>query len=348
MSSSEVLVHIIRGPLVESRHRGAIAVADAGGALLRAVGDAEAATFARSAAKPIQAIPVIESGAADAFGFTPEEIALVCASHNGEERHIEAVRSMLGKIGLGDSALLCGPHAPYHQASADRLKARGEPFSCLHNNCSGKHAGMLALAQRLHAPLETYLHLDHPVQQRMVEIVSDMSGLPRERLSFGTDGCGVPVFGMPLMHLAAMYARLGAFGQAARSRGHVGGNGVRAAGRHGQACRRILDAVAQHPYFLAGSGRFDTRLIEVTNGRIIGKMGAEGVFALTVPSEGIGLAVKIEDGAQRALYPVVAEALSQLGLLQAAEAEALEPFRHPEIRNWQGTVVGRIIPVFRF
>lgn len=339
MPSSEILVHISRGPLIECMHRGSIAVALADGTLTHAAGNAETVTFARSSAKPIQAIPVIESGAASAFGFTEQEIALICASHNGEPRHIETVRSMLGKIGLSDQALLCGPHEPYHKPSADRMKERGEPFSCLHNNCSGKHAGMLALALRLHAPIDSYLQLNHPVQQRMVETICQMSGLSRDRLYIGVDGCGVPVFGMPLTYLAGMYARFGAYAAKGKDA---------AAGQRGQACRLILDAISRHPFFLAGSDRFDTRLIEATQGRIIGKMGAEGVFALTVPSLGLGLAVKIEDGAQRALYPVVTEALLQLGLLTSAEAELLEPFRRPEIRNWQGTVVGNITPVFHF
>lgn len=338
MSLPEVLVECSRGPLVESMHRGSIAVVNAAGKVLHAVGRPETVTFARSSAKPIQAIPVIESGAADVYDFTEEQIALLCASHNGEERHVHAVQAMLEQIGLNEACLLCGAHEPYHKASADYLKEHGVACTCLHNNCSGKHTGMLALCRRLEAPLETYLELEHPVQQKMVETISQMSGLAREELHFGIDGCGVPVFGMPLSRLAVMYARFGGYAQEAlRS----------SAGLREKACRRIIDAIGRQPFFLAGSGRFDTRLIEATQGRIIGKMGAEGVFALTVPSEGIGLALKIEDGAQRALYPVVVEALTQLGLLNESEAAALEPFRNPEIRNWQGTLVGKVTPVFR-
>lgn len=333
MAESEILVEVIRGPLKESMHRGHIAVTNKQGEVLFSAGNPYYVTFARSTMKPIQAIPVLEAGAVEAFAFQPEEIVLMCASHNGEKPHIEAVRTMLDKLRLDICTLQCGPHEPYHKPSADWMKQQGIAPSSLYNNCSGKHAGMLALAKLLGSPVETYMELSHPVQQRMLAVVSAMSGVAEKDLAVGTDGCGVPVFGLSLAALATAFARLG---------GTDGENPVRA-----RACRQIVEAIRQHPFFLAGSGRFDTRLIEVTGGRVIGKMGAEGVFAVAVPDRDIGLAVKIEDGSQRGLYPAAAEALRQLGLLSDAEYSALADVLQPALRNWKGTAVGEIKPVFQ-
>lgn len=335
MHNSEILLHVTRGSLVESLHRGHLAVADASGGIKSAAGDPEAFIFARSSMKPIQALPVLESGAADAYGFTEEEIAILAASHNGEEFHTATVASMLGKLGLAANCLLCGPHAPYHGASAAKLAQSGLSPSELHNNCSGKHAGMLALSLRLGADIGTYMDREHPVQKRMLETVSKLSGYPAERIALGTDGCGVPVFGLPLNRLAAAYAQLGVLSRARDD------SGLSA------AARRIVAAIRAYPAQLAGTGRYDTRLIQVTQGRVIGKMGAEGVFAVSVPEAGLGLALKIEDGAQRALYPVVTEALLQLGWLTGEEGRLLAEFHRPVVRNWKGTEVGEILPVFK-
>lgn len=333
IGKSETLVRVTRGPLTECVHRGHIAVVDAEGGLLYRAGDPETVTFARSAAKPLQALPVLESGAADAFGFSGEELALLCASHNGEPVHVETVEHILSKIGLDASYLQCGAHYPFHKATTAAMRARGEKPTSLHNNCSGKHSGMLALAVTLQAPLETYLSPEHPVQRRMLAAVSEMSGVPEQSIAIGVDGCGVPVFGMPVMALAVAYARLGRPDSLAESR--------RA------ACSRIVEAIRQYPAYLAGDDRFDTQLVRATGGRVIGKMGAEGVFAMTVPERGWGIAVKIEDGAQRALYPTASETLRQLGLLSEEELAELAQFHRPVQRNWQGTEVGTIVPDFR-
>ncbi|WP_438446737.1 asparaginase [Gorillibacterium sp. sgz5001074] len=333
MSDSEILLHVTRGTLIESAHRGHIAVSDRTGRIFYSAGDPRKVIYARSSMKPIQALPIIESGAADVYGFTPEEIALLCASHNGEEPHTDAAASMLHKLGLPCSCLQCGPHAPFDAAAADKLAAAGTAPTELHNNCSGKHAGMLALSLRLGAPTDHYMEPGHPVQQLMIRKVSEMSGVPVSQLVLGTDGCGVPVFGLPLHRLAAAYADLGA-----RSMDRTGAQG--------QAAGRILDALRAHPFQIAGSGRYDTRLIEVTSGRLVGKMGAEGVFTVTYPERELGLALKIEDGTQRAIYPAVTEALVQLGWLEAGEAEALAGFHKPVLHNWKGTPVGEILPVF--
>jgi L-asparaginase II len=334
MQDAEVLLHVTRGAMIECAHRGHIAVADRSGRVFYSAGNPEKMIYARSSMKPIQALPIIESGASDAFGFTEEEIALLCASHNGEEAHTAAAASMLQKMRLSGTCLLCGPHAPYDPLAASRLSKKGIAPTALHNNCSGKHAGMLALALQLESPIDDYMDPGHPVQRRMRRMVSQMSGVSEDELVLGTDGCGVPVFGLPLHRLAAAYAELGAVSLLQ--------NTPTAAAAH-----RILAALRAHPFQLAGSGRYDTRLIEVTGGRIIGKMGAEGVFALTLPHKGLGLALKIEDGAQRAIYPAVTEALVQLGWLDVKEAEALSGFHKPLLKNWKGTPVGEIRPAFQ-
>ncbi|MBP1961248.1 L-asparaginase II [Paenibacillus aceris] len=213
------------------------------------------------------------------------------------------------------------------------MRERGEAPTTLHNNCSGKHSGMLALCAHLGASPDTYMSLQHPVQQLMLDAVCAMSDIPKSQMELGIDGCGVPVFGMPIPHLALAFARLGS---------PEGLPTVRA-----NACQRIVAAVQKYPQFLAGNDRFDTQLIKVTQGRIIGKMGAEGIFALTVPDKGLGFVLKIEDGNQRALYPAVIEALKQLNLLTAAEVGELAAFHTPTVHNWQGTEVGIIRPDFQ-
>ncbi|MDF2924518.1 MAG: asparaginase [Paenibacillaceae bacterium] len=335
MSSSDLLLKVTRGPLAESLHRGHIAVADPSGRIFYSSGDPEAFVFARSSMKPVQALQVMEAGAADIYGFTTEEIAILCASHNGEVRHTATVASMLNKLRLPQQCLLCGPHIPFDPSAAAKLAEAGHKPSELHNNCSGKHAGMLALALVLKADTKDYMNPDHPVQQCMLDTVSQMAGFPRDQIILGTDGCGVPVFGLPLNRLAAAYARLGAL------------SADNSPSSRSVAARRIVEALRAHPFQLAGTGRYDTRLIEATRGRIIGKMGAEGVFALMVPSLSMGLALKIEDGSQRAIYPAVTEALLQLGWLTASEGELLKEFHKPQVRNWKGTHVGAIEPVFQ-
>ncbi|RTE03628.1 asparaginase [Paenibacillus whitsoniae] len=332
MKLSNIIVRATRGNITESLHRVHFALVNAEGALLAGAGDSRLLTFARSTAKLIQALPVLESGAAERFGLTEAEIALCCASHNGEAEHVSAAQGILSKLGLNPLHLQCGAHEPYHAPTAQAMRERGEKPTTLHNNCSGKHSGMLALCAQLGASPDTYMAISHPVQQAMLEAVSAMSNVAPRDMELGIDGCGVPVFGMPLDKLALAFARLGK------------PDGLPAARQ--AACRGIVAAVRKFPAYLAGEDRFDTQLIEVTGGRIVGKMGAEGMFALTIPDKGLGLSLKIEDGNQRALYPAVLEALIGLNLLTSEEAAKLADFRQPVIRNWQGTEVGRILPQF--
>ncbi|MBP1996470.1 asparaginase [Paenibacillus eucommiae] len=333
MKPSAAIVHVNRGPLTESIHHGHIAVVNNQGRLLGQLGYAGFLTFARSTAKLLQAIPVIESGAADHYQLSDAEIALLCASHNGEAEHTTAAASILTKLQLNSDHLQCGIHEPWHVPTALRLRAAHSAPTPLHNNCSGKHCGMLTLAAHMNVSHENYLHAAHPVQQQMLNIISEMSGVERAHIKLGIDGCGVPVFGIGIDSLALAYAKLGCPGDLSTKRA--------------AACNRIRRAISKHPHYLAGSDRFDTCLVQVTQGRIIGKMGAEGVFALAAADAGLGIAIKVEDGSERALYPTVVETLLQLDLLSLSELEALSAFHYPLLRNWQGTEVGSIRPQFR-
>jgi len=325
-------VVLTRGPLAECVHRGHLAATDADGCVVASAGDPAFVTFARSAAKLLQAVAVVASGAAERFALTDDEIALLCASHSGEEAHVATARRILDKIGADASQLRCGAHAPYHKPSAAALKRAGAEPEPLHNNCSGKHAGMLAFAKQLNAALDDYPRPEHPVQRAMLAAFAALAGVRVEDVALGTDGCGVPVYGVPLAALATAYAKLGEPDRA---------------GELADACRTVVRAVASHPDMIAGTDRFDTALVRATGGRLIGKMGAEGVFAVANADAGLGLALKIEDGAQRALYPAVTEALVQLGWIDEPALSELAAFRAPPIRNWSGDEVGRTVPVLK-
>jgi L-asparaginase II len=333
LDTSQDLVHVKRGPLVESRHAGHIVVADSEGSIRYYAGNYSYLCFARSAAKPLQAIRVVESGAAARAGLTEAELALCCASHSGQQEHTYAAKSILAKAGLTPEALQCGDQVPWHQPTALAMAESGHKPDSLHNNCSGKHAGMLLLAVDSGWPISHYTAPSHPVQQRMLLTVASMCGLRPQQVILGTDGCGVPVFGVPLASLAAAYARLG--------------SPDRLNEPLADAASRLLNAIRHNPLYIAGEDRFDTELVRITNGRLIGKMGAEGVYGLTIPELGLGLAVKIEDGAERALYPAVMEALVQLGMLNADEGTRLAAYHKPPVLNRRGETVGQIVPVFK-
>ncbi|MCM3267519.1 asparaginase [Paenibacillus elgii] len=330
---NELLVEISRGSMTESVHRGHIAVVDHERKLLAYAGNPEFYTFTRSTAKLLQVIPLLEAGGSERFGLTPSETALLCASHGGEPEHAATALEILRKLGLDESALACGPQEPMYKPAADALRQERREAGQLHNNCSGKHAGMLALAKLMNVPIQQYIAPGHPVQQKMLRTVAEMCGVSPESITLGTDGCGVPVFAVPLASLAFAYARLG------RPDG--------LSSERAKACRTIIEAIRQAPFYVAGSDRFDTRLAELTQGRIVGKMGAEGLYAATMPEQGIGIAVKIEDGAGRAIYPAAAETLLQLGLLNAEEAAQLAGFHQPAVNNRRGDQVGIVRPVFR-
>lgn len=332
---AEPLVEVRRGGITESRHRGHVVVVEPEGKVVAQLGVPETVTFLRSSAKPFQALPMIASGAADAFGFTDREVALACASHNGEPIHTELAASMLKKIGLGPEALKCGIHEPYSVEVAQQLRERGEAPNVLQNNCSGKHIGMLALALHLGAPTETYNKPEHPVQLAIGKSIAQFSGVPVEDLAVGIDGCSVPVFGITVKAMALAFARLIApsdFDEATRN-----------------ACERIVRVMSSYPELIGGTtDRLDTEIMRAAPGRLVSKVGAEGVYTAGVlPSEewpsGLGIALKIEDGDDKRARPVVViEALRQLGILRDESLEAVSRYAFFPILNRPGEIVGEV------
>jgi L-asparaginase II len=333
---AEPLVEVRRGAITESRHRGHIVVVEPDAKIVSYLGAPENVTFLRSSAKPFQAIPLLVSGAADHFDFTDEEVALACASHNGEPIHTEIAAGMLKKIGLGVEALKCGVHEPYSQRAAADLRARGEMPNALHNNCSGKHAGMLAVAKHLGAPIETYDLAESPVQLAIARIVEQFSGIPMEDLAVGIDGCGVPVFGVTMKAMALAFARLIAppddFDQPTKD-----------------ACARIVKVMTTYPELIGGThDRLDTEIMKAAPGNIVSKVGAEGVYTAGIlPNDkwpnGLGIALKIEDGDDHRARPtVVIETLRQLGVLQDESLEAVARYAFFPVKNRRGDVVGEI------
>jgi L-asparaginase II len=339
--AAEPLVEVTRGGITESRHRGHIVAVEPDGTIAAYLGAPETVTYLRSSAKPHQAIPLIVSGAADRFGFTDQEIALASASHSGEPIHTEVAASMLRKIGLGPEALKCGVHDPFSPEETQRLREKGEAPNVLQNNCSGKHAGMLALALQLGAPTETYDQPTNPVQLAIGKTVSRFCGIAIENIAVGTDGCGVPVFGITVKAMALMYARLVAtpaeFDKPTRD-----------------ACSRIVAAMTSYPELIGGtSDRLDTEIMRAAPGRLVSKVGAEGVYTVGVlPCDdwprGLGLALKIEDGDDHRARPtVVIEALRQLGILADESLEAVARYAFFPVRNRRGDVVGEVTPEFK-
>lgn len=330
---SEKLVELTRGGVVESIHRGDLAVVDFEGKLLYSVGNPrEKSAFIRSSSKPIQAIPVVESGAAARYGLTDQEVAVFCASHGAEDIHVETVLSILQKIGLPESALQCGRHLPLDKVSSEALLKAGEDPREVHCNCSGKHSGMLTLAQHMGWDVSNYLELNHPVQQAMLSAMAKFADIDREDITIGVDGCGVPVFGLPVYNMALAWAQLARpdhFSQETQS-----------------AATRIRSAMTKHPRLVAGTGRLCTGLMTALNGRMIAKSGAEGVYCAALLDKGIGLAVKIEDGNGRATGPAIIEALNQMGFLNTDDLNNLKNFHYPTLYNHRHDTIGQSRPVF--
>ena len=326
-TTAPVLVEVTRGPGVESRHRGQIVVVDAAGGLRRQVGDPGALVCLRSLAKPFQALPIIATGAAAAFGFGPEELAVFSGSLSGQDFHVEVVTRVLRRLGLTPEVLQCGAHPPLHRPTAQALAKGGARPTPLHNTCAGKHAAMLTLCVHQGWPTADYLDPAHPVQQLIVGAVARMVGVPPAQIPVAIDGCGAPVFYVPLKNIALGYARL-------------------AAAQPESAAGRLMAAILAHPRHIAGDGRLETTVMEALPGRLFAKSGAEGGYALALVEGGLGVALKVEDGQQRALNPVVAAVLEQLGLLTTPAREALATYRRPPILNHRREEVGRLQPAF--
>jgi len=343
-----IAVELVRANLVENRYRGDVAVVDARGRLLFSAGNAGKVTYWRSAAKPIQALPLFTSGAASTFGFVDSELAVISASHNGEPIHVESVLGVLRRAGLSAEALQCGVHAPYDRQTAEDLKSAGQEPSLLHNNCSGKHAGMLALVKHLGLPLHNYLERDSAVQQLILKAVSEIVSLQPAEIQIGIDGCGVPVFGMPLSNMALAYARLA--------------DPTTVSGALAEGLSRMRDAMVRFPYHVAGRQRLCTELMTLGHGRFVSKSGAEGIYCVGVLPEavagssilrqalvttGIGIAVKAEDGDEDIRHMMIVETLRQLDLLTPADLQSLSRYGPSEIKNHAGTVVGQLRPVLQ-
>jgi L-asparaginase II len=330
--SAAPLVEVLRAGALESLHRGHVAVVDAHGHLLAWAGDPDALIFPRSSFKPYQALPVVESGALDRAGLGPDALALMAGSHGGTDRHAALAAEILKKAGLDSSALRCGAHTPYDEPTAERLRSAGEEPGPLRHNCSGKHAGMLLLARTLGAPIESYPDPAHPVQKRIFERFTEVTGHPFPDATPAVDGCSAPAPRLPLRALAHAFALLA--------------RGVDAAGRPVPALARVRDAMTAHPDLVAGEGRIDTLLMRAVQG-LVSKAGAEAVHATGATGPGIGIAIKIEDGSRRALGPAVVSVLDGLGLLDATALEALARHAGEGIRNHAGIEVGAVRGVAR-
>lgn len=320
-----------RGGIVEAVHYGSIAVVDSDGRTLHASGDSQALIFPRSSLKPFQAMPLIAHPEFARLQFTSREIALCCASHSGEPRHAEAVAEMLRKIGCRQQDLMCGTHPPLYFEAMDIRPRAEDVYAPVHHNCSGKHTGMLALSALLGAPIEEYVEIDHPVQQAIRAAVAHFSGVAATDLVVGIDGCSAPNFALPLASLARAYARLG----------RADSDEV-----YGEAPRVIVEAMVAHPEMVSGMKRIDLALAHAGHGDFVPKSGAEAVHAMLVRGPQIGIAIKVADGATRALHVVIVETLRQLGLVGDLADTPLESHARPPIRNWRGVTTGEVIPVF--
>lgn len=309
-----------RGDAAEAIYRGHVAVVDSSGATVSALGDPDAATPLRSCAKPLQALPFVEM-AMDAVAATEAELALACASHNGEDEHVATARRLLARAGVSESELECGPQLPTDEAAARRLLASGGVPQPVHNNCSGKHAAMLATCVVKGWPRAGYIARDHPMQQAVIAALSRHLEVDLETARWGIDGCGLPSFAVPLSALARAFA--------GAQRGDAG-------------FRRCQDAMAAHPFLVAGTGRFDTALLACCGATLTAKIGGAALWVAVARDRGTAVAVKLEGGAGEAIPPVAIAVLRRLGALPDPLPQALQRHAEPVLRNWAGSSVGRI------
>jgi len=329
-AANPVVVEVTRGTMVESRHRAAVAVVDADGKVVRGWGDIDRPIYGRSAIKPLQALPLIESGAADRYGLGDAEIALACASHNGEPRHVELVGAWLARIGCTIGDLECGGQWPSHDATVAALHRAGRAPTAVYNNCSGKHAGFLSTARHLGEPTRGYVRHEHAVQQRILGTLEQMTGLRLCDAPRGIDGCGIPVIGVPLGNIAMAMARLADADDLPPARA--------------AAARRVLAAMAAEPFLVAGTDRFCTVVMQRAGAKAVLKTGAEGVHTAVLPTLGLGVALKVDDGASRAAEAAMGQVLRHLGILTEADAAFLAETLTPPVRNRAGLETGRVRP----
>lgn len=323
-----VLVRRWRGERAESLHRGAWVLVDTSGNVLAGAGTSDVPIFARSSTKALQALPLIETGAADRFFYDTEETALALASHNGEPCHTRVVERILARLGLSETALHCGPHQPYDHDTAFEMRRRGELPSSLHNNCSGKHAGFLALAAHLGTAPELYLEPECEPQQRVRQAVLEMTGTAPADLSIAIDGCSAPTFQLPLRNLAWGFARFA--------------NPAGLDPERRKACERLADAVARHPELIGGTqNQICSAIARATGGRLFPKIGAEAVYIVGERGGDRALAIKMDDGQKAGLLPLILHLLRRFGLAREEELDALSRWAAGPIRNFAGLDVGR-------
>lgn len=325
-----VLVEVVRGSHVESRHRGAIAVCDPDGSLLLSLGDIDRPVYPRSAVKAFQALPLIESGIADALGLTEEQIALSVASHNGEPAHAATASAMLSTVGRDVSTLECGVHWPSRQQAANELVASGRRPSALHNNCSGKHAGFVCLACADGKDPTHYIRSDHPTMRMVMGAVSEMTDTNPTEDRLGVDGCSIPTVATSLRSLARAFARFG--------------SGIHLGPERSAACRRIMAAVAAAPFMVGGTEDFDADVMIMLGSRAFIKTGAEGVYCAAFPELGVGIALKVDDGAARASETIMASLIARYLPMDFGVASRFRDLLQPTLRNWNGVETGRIRP----
>ncbi len=318
-SPNPIMAEVFRENTLESWHRGAAVVVDSQGQTVYALGDVERIIFPRSAIKLFQAIPLLETGAAENFSLTAREIALACASHNGEPGHVSAVQNWLSSLGLDPDDLENGPSRPYSSKAFHELLKAGEPLTRAHHNCSGKHAGMLTMARHLGLDVHGYTHPEHGAQQVWMEVMSDFAGFDVTAMDCGKDGCGAPAITMPLIALARACARYA--------------DHRLLTNRRAQAVEKIIESITNHPWMIAGTGRCCTDVIDLTKGRVLVKTGAEAVYCGFVPGKKLGLALKIDDGSTRASQVALGKLLLKVDAISIEEHQALGSYFRPDIAN---------------
>ena len=326
MNNNPLVVSVTRGGFPESSHLVDAVIADENGAVVEVFGDAELALFPRSAIKALQALPLVESGAADAYGFSDAHLSLACSSHNGEPVHVDAAQTMLNLAGAEERCLECGAQLPKRPEDQAEMVRSGVRVGAIHNNCSGKHAGFVAFARHAGLPVKDYIKFEHPVQQEIASVLSAVTGSPHTVNNYGIDGCSIPTYRVPLSALAIAFARFGVGSDVSTARS--------------RAMTRLRDACMNHPHMVAGTDRVCTQLMEALPGRVFVKVGAEGVYTASLPEKGFGIAMKARDGNFRAVEVAITDLVRRHLDLNDAERIQLDPLLNPVLRNWNGIEVG--------
>lgn len=331
----EPLAVVTRNDYIESIHYGFICVVNSSSKVLYNLGDYHTKIFFRSSAKPIQIIPLLQSGAAEALNFSQKEIAIACSSHSGQKIHQETVQEILKRLNLNDINLHCGIMTPYSAEENKRLIEQRESPSVFHCSCSGKHSAMLALAKFRGYSVDNYEKISNPVQQEILKTIADFTDENVASIPMGTDGCGAPIYLLPINKIALSYARLAMYAQDTESPYH-------------HSCKTVFDSMTQFPEMVAGDDEFCTELMQVTKGKLIGKVGSEAVYCLGIKEGNLGICIKIVDGNERAVYPVVIEILKKLGILSTPEFNSLKHWYRQALKNNLGEIIGEIFPAFSF